>query len=399
MKIRNIKALAPFKGYVVSKLLFEEVGAQINLEFDKRTGPRCPRCQSKLSRNKVGSRAVMDCPMPNGPIVMLVFPTVQDRCRSCEAFVTTCPKEVHPRARATWRLLRMVSAWAAVATNSQVALMFEISDSTVRRYDKIVLSEDTAPPLLDGLAKLLIDEKAVRKRHGYVTVILNGETGELLHMAEGKKKESVESFFAQLTDEQKASIKAVGIDRAGAYQAVIEAYLPEADIVYDRFHLMMNVNQAVDEVRRSQWREANQDQRQVLKGQRFLILRNQDSLDWDSREKLKDLLAANEKLSTAYLLKEQFRSLFFYRREGWAQRALKNWCELATASGLEPFQRLARGFLKQAARVCGFVKHGLTSGLIEGFNNLISRLIHKANGIRDLDYLELKLRHHTVMRS
>lgn len=399
MKIRNIKAVAPFKGYVVSALSFEEVGAQINLDFDKRSGPRCPNCQSKLPRNKVGRRAVMDCPMPHGPIVMLTFPTVQGHCRKCLSFVTTCPEEVHPTCHATWRLMRLVSAWAAVATNIEVARMFEISDNTVRRYDKIVLSTDTPPPLLDGLAKLLIDEKSVRKGHGYVTVILNGETGELLHMAEGKKKQSVESFFEQLTEEQRAGIIAVGIDRAGAYQAAVEAYLPNADIVYDRFHLVMNVNQAVDEVRRSQWRGAGKEERSYLKGQRFLILANQDKLDLRGREKLDELLKANESLATAYLLKEQFRGLFSYRSQGWAQRALTNWCAMAQESGLAPFQRLARSFLKQSKRVCGFVKHGLTSGLIEGFNNLVSRMVHKACGIRDLDYLELKLRHHSVMRS
>jgi transposase len=393
------KALAPFKGYVVTALSFEEVGAQINLEFDKRSGPRCPNCHLSLPRNKVGRRAVMDCPMPHGPVVMLTFPTVQGFCQGCLSFLTTCPEEVHPSCHATWRLMRSVSAWAAMATNREVALMFEISDNTVRRYDKIVLKADTPPPMLDGLTKLLIDEKAVRKGHGYVTVILNGENGELLHMAEGKKKESVESFFEQLTEEQRAGIVAVGIDRAGAYQAAVEAYLPNADIVYDRFHLVMNVDQAVDEVRRSQWRGAGKQERSYLKGHRFLILSNQEKLDGRGREKLADLLKANESLSKAYVLKEQFRGLFNYRYQGWAQRALANWCEMAQESGLAPFQRLARGFMKQSKRVCGFVKHGLTSGLIEGFNNLISRIIHKACGIRDLEYLELKLRHHSGTRS
>jgi transposase len=399
VKVRNIKILAPFKGYVVTELSFEEVGAQINLEFDKRSGPRCPHCDLIVPRNKVGRRAVMDCPMPHGPVVYLTYPTVQGHCRNCLGFVTTCPEEVHPACRATWRLMRLVSAWAGMATNSEVATMFEISDSTVRRYDKIVLEADTPPPMLDGLTKLLIDEKAVRRGHGYVTVILNGETGELLHMAEGKKKTSVESFFELLTKEQRASIVAVGIDRSGAYQAAIEEYLPDADIVYDRFHLVGNVNQAVDEVRRSQWRDASKEERTYLKGHRFLILSNQDNLDDRGREKLDELLKVNESLAKAYLLKEQFRGLFAYRRQGWAQRALANWCTMAQESGLAPFQRLARGFLKQSARVCGFVKHGLTSGLIEGFNNLVSRMIHKACGIRDLDYLELKLRHQSVMRS
>lgn len=157
----------------------------------------------------------MDVPMPHGAIVMLTFPTVQGLCRKCDRFVTTCPEEVHPTCHATWRLMRLISAWASVATNSEVAVMFDISDGTVSRYDKIVLESDTPPPLLDGITKLLIDEKSVRKGHGYATVVLNGDTGELLHMAEGKKREALDSFFEKLTEAQRASIVAVGIDRGG----------------------------------------------------------------------------------------------------------------------------------------------------------------------------------------
>ena len=133
MKVRNIKALAPFRGYVVSKVTFEEIGAQINLEFDKRCGPRCPECQSRLPRNKVGRRIVMDCPMSHGSLVMLSFPTVQGLCPQCQRYVTSCPEEIHPSCHATWRLMRLVSSWASLATNSEVATMFEISDGTVRR--------------------------------------------------------------------------------------------------------------------------------------------------------------------------------------------------------------------------------------------------------------------------
>lgn len=398
MKIQNIKALAPFKGYVVDALILQEIGAQIKLDFDKRSGPRCPHCEEKLPCNKAGKRAVMDCPMPHGSIVILTFPTVQGFCRTCRRYVTTCPKEVHPECQATWRLMRLVSSWAAVASNTEVASMFAISDNTVRRYDKLVLEANTPPPCFDGIKKLLIDEKAVRKGHCYVTVILNGDTGELLHMEEGRKKDSVESFFKLLSQEQREEIEAVGIDRSGAYQAAVEAWLPNADIVYDRFHLVMNVNQAVDEVRRDQCRKASNEDKKFIKGERYVILSNPEDLDNEARSKLEKLLDVNKSISTAYILKEQFRELFSYKQIGWAIRALQNWCAMALASGLSPFQRLARGFMRQKDKVCGFVKHGLTSGLIEGFNNLISRMIHKACGYRDLDYLELKLRYHSVMR-
>jgi transposase len=360
-------------------VIFEEIGAQINLEFDKRCGPRCPECQSRLPRNKVGRRMVMDCPMSHGTLVMRSFPTVQGLCPQCQRYVTSCPEEVHSSCHATWRLMRLVSSWAALATNSEVATMFEISDGTVRRYDKIVLESETPPPEFDGIARILIDEKSVRKGHGDITIILNADTGQLLHMAEGKKKEAVETFLEKLSESQRASILAVGIDRAGVYQAVISEWLPKADIVYDdRFHLVMNVNPAVDEVRRSQWRQASGEGRKLLKGHRFLVPSNRDNLDSSGEEKLRKLMEANEVLATAYVLKEQFRVIFTFRTMGWAQRALKDWCEMASTSGLPPFKRLARGFMAQSARVCGFVKHGLTSGMIEGFNNLVARIVDKA---------------------
>ena len=292
----------------------------------------------------------------------------------------------------------MVSCWASVAPNNQVAAMFDISDSTVRRYDKEVLQRDTPPPDLDNLRTLLVDEKSVGRGHNYLTIVLNGDTGELLYMKPGKKKEALDGFLKQLSESQRQSIVAVGIDRAGAYQASIQEHLPDADIVYDRFHLMMNVNKAVDEVRRAEWREAKGEEKKLIKGQRYLLLKNEENLDEDAADKLEGLLQANYSLSKAYLLKEQFRTIFNYQRQDQAEEALRNWCELAEVSKLQPFRRLARGLLKESSRVCGYVKHNLTSGLIEGTNNLISRVIHQACGIRDLDYLFLKMRYQTVMR-
>jgi transposase len=161
---------------------------------------------------------------------------------------------------------------------------------------------------------------------------------------------------------------------------------------------MMNINQAVDEVRRSQWREADKSERKLLKGHRFILLANNESLDSKGQDRLSELLDHNQNISTAYLLKEQFRVIFNYKMQSWAEKALTNWCGLAEASELPSFKRLAKGFRKHMKRVCGFVKHGLTSGLIEWFNNQIARIVHRACGIRDLEYLELKLRHKTIMR-
>jgi len=227
----------------------------------------------------------MDLPIANGPVVYICFPTVQGRCKKCLHFVTTRPKEIHPTRSATWRLMRMISAWAAHTPATQIAAIYEISDSTVRLYDKEVLKTDLPPPDLDHLRTLLVDEKAVRRGHNYVTIVLNGDTGELLYLAEGKKREVLDRFFEQLSPKQKDSIEAVGIDRSGAYQSSIEAHLPGASIVYDRFHLMMNLNQAVDQVRRQQWREASEKDRSVIKGSRFLLLAHAENLSGSGEQK------------------------------------------------------------------------------------------------------------------
>lgn len=399
MKVRNHKALAPFKGYVVKELNLAPIGAEIKLEFDRRIGPRCPECSARIPKNKSSRRVVMDRPMTHGDLVYLIFPVAQGYCDQCERYVTTCPEEVHPTCKATWRLMQLISSWASIASNSEVAAMFAISDATVRRYDKIILEKETPPLCFDNVKKLLIDEKSVRKGHHYVTVILDGETGELLHMREGKKKEAVVEFFQKLTPEQRAGIIAVGIDRAGSYQAAIEEWLPDADIVYDRFHLVMNVNQAVDEVRREVCRNLKGAELSGIKGKRFIILANPENLDKPGEEKLIALLEKNQPLQIAWLLKEQFRAIFRHGEIEQAKTALSEWIEMAQASELAPFQRLAKSFRRQIDRVCAFVKHGLTSGLIEGFNNLIARVVHMACGVRDLNYLWLKLRHRSVMRS
>lgn len=398
MKTINLKAIYRFEGYVVKELRCEETAVQIKLEFDERSGPRCSRCSGKLPRNKIGKGCAMDMGIADVPCVYIIYPRIQGHCHACCAYVTTRPAEIHPTRDATWRLMNAVSTWASAAPASAVAVMFELSEATVRRYDQEVLNETIPPPDLDNLRCILIDEKYLGKTHGFVSVVLNGDTGELLHMAKGKKKESLESFFEKLSDTQRDNITVAGIDRAGAYQSMVEQWLPNCSIVYDRFHLVRNVNDAVDDVRRSEWRAAGEDSKKVIKSSRYLLLANPENLDESGLERLQKLRAANEPISTAYQLSEQFRAIYYYKREGWAKRALFSWCDLADASGLEPFQRLARGFRKQYSRITSYIKHKVTSGRIEGFNSMISKIIQRACGIANLDYLFLRLRHQSVMR-
>lgn len=288
--------------------------------------------------------------------------------------------------------MRKVSEMARNTSIAAVADFMKISASTARRYDKAILEKELPVPNFNNLRVLLIDEKSVRRRHGYVTFVIDWETGELLHMAEGKKKASLESFFEKLTDQQMSSIEAVCIDRAGSYQSVLESRIPQAEVVYDHFHLRLNLNAAVDEVRRQEWSCANKTEKSFIKGSRYILLANEENLDDTGYNRLAKLQDTNARIATAYMLKEQFRVIHTYRYRGWAEKALTQWCKIAEASELSSFQRLAKSFRKQADKILAYCRHRITSGRIEGFNNLVSRVIHRACGIADLDYAWLKFR-------
>ncbi len=143
-------------------------------------------------------------------------------------------------------------------------------------------------PRLDGIRALLIDEKSIGKGHHYLTVVLNADTGETLFLGEGKRKATLDRFLSSLTLKQRACIQCVGIDRvgidrSGSYKASVKEHLPDADIVYDKFHIIANYNEAnyneanyneanynevIDKIRRREWRQAEEEDKPFIKGQR-----------------------------------------------------------------------------------------------------------------------------------
>jgi transposase len=279
---------------------------------------------------------------------------------------------------------------------SHAGQLVRVDDATAGRWDRAILRAKLPAPKLDDLRILLIDEKAVRRHHGYVTLVMNGENGELLYLAEGKKKESLQGFFDQLNTAQKTSIRAVAMDRAGAYYQVVKEQLPKADIVFDKFHLIANYNAVIDQVRRAEWHKASAQDKHVIKGQRYNLFRRPENRTARQAQSLANLLAINRNLAVVDVLKDDLDALWQYRYPGAAVKYLRRWVDWARASGIEPLRKFARGLLKAKTEVLNFCKHRITTGPLEAFNNTVSRIIHRACGVRDLDYLFLKLRQESL---
>ena len=271
-----------------------------------------------------------------------------------------------------------------------------ISGGTARRWDKEMLLRMLPAPKRDGIRALLIDEKSIGKGHQYLTVVLNADSGETLFLGEGKRKETLDQFLSSLTEEQKASTECVGIDRGGSYQASVKEYLPNADIVYDKFHIIANYNDVIDQIRRREWRQAEEENKPFIKGQRFNLFMNPENLTPKRESSLKELLSMNEDLNQAYILKDMLKQLWTYTYKACGSKFLDRWIELAKETGIAELKRFAKGLDRAIEGLLSYCHHRITSAKIEAFNGVIKRIIYKACGYNDLDYLYLKIRQEAV---
>jgi transposase len=381
------------EGYRVEKITTDGERAQVELLWDERCKPKCGQCGAPMRINRKTRQGATDLPLASAGFVLVVYEAVQGYCRRCARYETVRPLDIVEQHQGTRRLMRQISLLCRWLPLSRVCELYPVIASTAYRWDRYILQTELPEPCLDGLEALLVDEKAIHKgQQGYVTVVLNARTGELLHLAEGRKKESLESFFAKLSPVQKASIVAVGMDRSGPYRAVVAEQLPAAEIVFDKFHIIANYHEVIDRIRRRSYRTANAESRTFIKGQRFNLFRRPENLRREGRAALHQLLAANVDLHLTYLLKDGLQQLWSYTYPKSAAKALEAWVEIALSAGIAELSRFARGLQAAKAQIISSCQHRITSAKIESFNAQISRVMHKACGVSNLDYLWLKLR-------
>lgn len=393
----QLRSLYESEGYRVDSVNTDPERAQVTLLWDERRRPRCGECGELMRINRKTRQGAMDLPLGPASFVLVVYEAVQGYCRHCGRYATVRPLEIVEQHTATLRLMRHISLLCRWLPVQRVCELVPIPPMTAYRYDRYILQTELPAPQLDGIEALLIDEKHLG-RAGFVTLVLNARTGELLWLAEGRGKDALDGFFAKLTAQQRTSIAAVGIDRSGAYRAAVEAHLPDADIVFDKFHLISNLGEVIDKVRRRTQAQTDAEGRALLKGQRYNLLRNPENLSLDGRRELKLLLAANHELSLVYMLKDAFKAVWTYTYRRSADKCLSNWIAMALESGVRELARFARGLTEAKEQILNFCQHRITSARIEAFNTIVSRVIHKACGVANLDFLFLKLRQESLQR-
>lgn len=237
-----------------------------------------------------------------------------------------------------------------------------------------------------------IDEFSIRKGHEYMTVVTDLRTGRILHAVEGKSKEDIVPFLQKLARKGKR-LEGIAMDMSSAYYHAVLEVLPHADIVFDRYHIMALINQAIEDLRREQQRELDDLGKKTLKGNRFLLLRNYEDLKPDRKARLDALLQANQPLFIIHSMKEQLR--LFWDKENWdaAKTFLETWCQDALQSGIKHLVKVAKTLAGYRTGLLNYFKHPITSAMVEGINNKIKTLKRQAYGFRDKEYFKLRLYH------
>lgn len=394
----SIAAYFPFARMKVVRqnahLGIEHPGTQIRLEPDRRYRPLCRNCGAAGRVHAWGQRRFIR-DLNVGPAMTLLDVAYRRVwCSTCRVAKVERLSFADASQRITHRLARYLYELCKVMTVQDVARHMELDPKTVKSVEKHFLQQEFGEADYDGLRVLAIDEIALRKGlNGYMTVVLDYLTGRVVWMGEGRSMETLNAFFAELTAEQKQGIEAVALDMWDPFINRVRHHCPQAKIVFDLFHLVKAFGEVIDEVRREETRQAaNREDHCYIKGSRYLLLKNRQNLRADERLRLRALLAVNQRLSSVYVLKDQLKMIYHYRRRGWAKRALDQWCALA-ADVDHPLMRRFIGRLRRYEYgILNHCEHQIGTSPLEGVNNKIKVIKRKAYGFHDPEYFALKVK-------
>jgi transposase len=300
---------------------------------------------------------------------------------------------VVPGKNHTHSFARLAVDLRKMMTIKDTARYLGVSEHMIRDIDKNYLQRKFAKPRLRDLRQIAIDEFSVASGHQYFTVVLDLESGAIVFAGKGKGEDALKPFWKRLRGSQ-AKIRAVATDMSSAYYVAARKNIPNATHVFDRFHIVKLMNEKLTTLRRQLYHETKDMLEQnVLKGTRWLLLKNPQNLDKDRNEhqRLQDALQLNSSLSTAYYLKEDLRQIWEQTGKREAGKFLTDWCKRALASGIQVLKTMARTLLKHRRGILNWYNYRISTGPLEGTNNKIKTIKRQAYGIRDREYFTLKL--------
>jgi len=316
------------------------------------------------------------------------------QCRTCKAVKRERLEFLLDNALHTQRFARYVGRRCRSETIQDVAKELHLDWHTVKRLEKQYMREQLQRAGKPNPQVIGIDEISVRKGHEYRIVVSDLEKHRPIWFGgTDRSQHSMDQFYGFLGKKKARRIRLAVMDMWKAFRNSTQQHAPQAAILFDKFHVIRHLGEALDKVRKQEYARLSGKPRGFIKGQKYALLSHPQNLKGSARKNLKLLLAANKRLNTAYLLKESFGQLWDYNREAWARKFFENWRAQLKWQRLKPYEKFAEMIERHWNGIAAYCKpeNKVALGFVEGLNNKIRVIQRRAYGLRDEEYLMLKI--------
>lgn len=366
--------------------------AWIKVVPDKRFRPLCHLCGSPSPRiHSHEQRTIRDLDFGSAQVWL--------HCQYRKVFCSQCQRTpiedldlFDPSLRVTKRLARYIYELSKRMTIQDVAQHLGLDWKTVKAIDQGFLEKEYGQTDYEGLRILAIDEISIRKGHRYLTVVLDYLTGRVVWIGKDRKARTLKRFFAGMTEKQRKALEAIVMDMWDPYILAVELKVPHVKIVFDLFHVVAQFNRVIDKVRNTEYRKASKTHKAVLKGTKYLLLKNRSRIRrHKDRRHLEELLQLNKVINATLILKDKLKHIWSYKSRTWAQMAIDEWCALARALNHPAVTKFAKMLCRYRYGILNHCDYPIHNGMLEGVNNKIKVIKRKAYGYHDLRYFSLKI--------
>ena len=327
-------------------------------------------------------------------MVYLDFEMRRVDCKVCGGVKLEKLDFLSPNAKFTDRFAWQIGGFCRAMSIQDVARRMRLDWRMVKELDKIYMREQlrrAGPPKPRVIG---IDEISIRKRHVYRIVVSDLEKRRAIWFGgDGRSEADMDQFYAFLGNKAAKKIRLAVMDMWKPFRNSTQAHAPKAAILFDKFHVLRHLGDALDQVRKSEYARVTGSQRKFIKGQKYVLLSHKENLSFDGRQSLNLLLKANKRLNTAYILRESFDQLWTYNSEVWARKFFDNWKAQLRWQRLGPYEKFAKMIDRHWDGIAAYCKpeNKVALGFVEGLNNKIRVIQRRAYGLRDEEYLKLKI--------
>ena len=292
--------------------------------------------------------------------------------------------------RVTRLLAQAVIVWLEACGNvDKVAKIMRLDWTTVDSIMKAAVERGLERRKKEPIDYVGVDEKSFRRGHTYASILNDLDNNRVWDLVEGRKTENAKTLLETLGEEQRSGVMAVTMDMWAAFENAVRSLLPQADIVYDKFHISGYLNKAVDDVRKQEHRQLMEKGDDTLKGTKYLWLRNFPDLR--TERSFQELYAARLKTSRAWRLKESFEGFWDYRYKGAAEKFFRDWHKKVKRSRLEPLKKVADMLANRLDGLLNYLEHRITNAASEGMNSLVARVVGNARGLRSFEKFRMRV--------